>query len=125
MVIPLDEPENVMAPVVKKKGIGKAPRQLKRSLSVIVSTGLVNFYYHYLNINVGIQQEASKSSLTATDPIPTLHVTDQGRFGSKDHLIPSAYVSSKSLQFHQTDPPRYDLVMISPAQPYVHDYSTS
>ncbi|KAG1794237.1 uncharacterized protein HD556DRAFT_1308286 [Suillus plorans] len=71
VVVPSDEPENAMALVAKKKGRGKAPRQLERNLSVI--------------------QEASESSLTAADPIPTLHVTDQGRFGLQDRPIPSAY----------------------------------
>ncbi|KAG1748823.1 uncharacterized protein EDB91DRAFT_1244639 [Suillus paluster] len=72
VVVPLDEPENVMAPpVTKKKGRGKvAPQQLERNLSVI---------------------EASKSGLTAAGPTPALHIMDQGRFGLQDHPTPSAY----------------------------------
>ncbi|KAG1888821.1 hypothetical protein F4604DRAFT_1915876 [Suillus subluteus] len=48
---------------------------------------------------------------------------DQGRFGLQDRPIPSAYVSSKPLQSHQTDP-QPDLT-ISPAQPYVCGCGTS
>ncbi|KAG1734063.1 uncharacterized protein EDB91DRAFT_1084206 [Suillus paluster] len=105
VIVPVDEPENVMAPLVtKKKGRGKAaPRQLERNLSAI--------------------QEASKSGPTATGPTPALHVTDQGRFGFQDRPIPSAYVSSKPLQPHQTE--LHPDSMTPPAQPYVHDRSTS
>ncbi|KAG1720726.1 uncharacterized protein EDB91DRAFT_1256861 [Suillus paluster] len=105
VIVPIDEPENVMAPLVtKKKGRGKAaPRQLERNLSVI--------------------QEASESGPTATSPTPALHVTDQGRFGFQDRPIPSAYVSSKLLQPHQTE--LHPDSTTPPAQPYVHDRSTS
>ncbi|KAG2109265.1 uncharacterized protein F5147DRAFT_773076 [Suillus discolor] len=106
VVVPVDEPENVMAPLVtKKKGRGKvAPRQLERNLSVI---------------------EASESGPTARGPTLALHITDQGRFGFQDRPIPSAYVGSKPLQSHQTEL-QPDLT-IPPAQPYVrvHDRSTS
>lgn len=48
VVVPLDEPENMMAPpVTKKKGRGKVvPQQVERNLSVIVSsTRLVNVHF--------------------------------------------------------------------------------
>jgi len=116
VIVPVDEPENVMAPLVtKKKGRGKAaPRQLERNLSVIVSTRLVNV--HFSALISSFQQEASESLAgpTATGPTPALHIMDQGRFGFQDRPIPSAYVGSKPLQSHQTDL-QPDLT-ISPAQ---------
>jgi len=93
-------------------------------LSVIVSTCLVNFV-HFSALISSIQQEASKSGPTAAGPTPALHIMDQGRFGFQDHPIPSAYVSSKLLQSHLSQTHLQPDLTIPPAQPYVHDRSTS
>ncbi|KAG1852601.1 hypothetical protein C8R48DRAFT_777421 [Suillus tomentosus] len=61
----------------KKKGRAKAPRQ-----NTIVET-----------------------STPATTGLPALHITDNGRFGLQDQLIPSEYVGSEPLlQSHQALP---------------------